>query len=89
MSQFCLSLSGVELKRVFMQCPERLGKLILLTLLSLSAQGNLFLARKFPFGSKQCQPGGWDDAGKKKHVLSFLFVQLFSGFSVPLVAKVY
>lgn len=28
MSQFCLSLSGVELKRVFMQCPERLGKLI-------------------------------------------------------------
>lgn len=28
MSQFCLSLSGVKLKWVFMQCSERLGKLI-------------------------------------------------------------
>lgn len=44
-----------------------------LTLLSLSQQGELFLAREFSPGTQLGQPGEWNDVGKVKlFFLSFL-----------------
>ena len=62
-----------------------------LTLFSLSQQGRFFLVGDFPLGDKQCQPRGWDDAGKIKPFFPFFVcysqVLFFGGFFVVAIVS--
>lgn len=72
----CLSFAGLWMgwnhSGYFVQFPKRLGKLVTHPPLLFWAKRNL-LGWEFPFGTKQCQSWGRDDAGKMKlFFLSFL-----------------
>lgn len=79
---------GLNQRGSFMQCLERLGKLVVYPILSAFPSKGNFWAGESSRGAEQCWPGGWDDAGRiNLFLLPFLWDDSQVSFSSAALLK--